>query len=441
VRRLVIHPIVGEPTPELLPRALEGWRYSHGQVISAIGREQGILRFLTLPSLRHDELAQMASLSGTAQLPYPPEQAVVDVHVVTQQAGKSTVCLIAYHQDVIDRHLSLWRAMPLEPSWIVPTSWGLLAWYRRLARAPEAREPVLILHVDADQTDLVAVSDGRLLWSRSLTEGLDAWQHELGFRRLLDELERSLGGLRKDWPGTTIQTVILTGLGPLEEWQGLIEQRLASPVIVRSPHGDLPMPNGAAPSQASVAVLLGLAMAEPPWLVNLLPPPVRQAQRRRRRLRELLLSGWLLLAALLLGSGVMDGMIRCARHLVEHLEARIAELSSVVGEGERTLQHAQLLDGIGTSRRRTLAMLAEVLGGVPEGVVFETLTLDRTGGDVVVHGSAQTTRQVLDYLQQVRSSTTWEEATLRYAARRARASGARTEFELVLRGGARDDGA
>src|SRR3990167_9298305 len=64
-------------------RALLGDRMpSASQVIVVLAREQVITRVVKFPTIQSAELSQMVGLYAKAQLPYPPEQAVFDFHIV-----------------------------------------------------------------------------------------------------------------------------------------------------------------------------------------------------------------------------------------------------------------------------------------------------------------------------------------------------------------------
>ncbi len=445
IQKLVVEPLTGLPAPPIgeaqadephrdaIRRVVAGLQVANTRFISVIPREQVITRVLKLPTTKPDELAQMVALSGKAQLPYPPEQAVIDFHVIEQQGGMSTVQLVACRRDLIDRHLALLREGGLEPAWLVPSAWGLLAWYQRLGKTPELIEPVLVIHVDTDRTDFVLLYQGRLVFSRSLSQGLQEWQAgSEGFAPLMEELERSLSSVRKELPGSEPNSVVVTGLGPLDQWKEHVAQRIGKPVTVRPAWGTLQVPLPRATPEISPAVVIGLAMAEESWLLNLLPQEVRQGQTHRRRLRELALTGGLLLSALLLGVGVLSVSIRRQEHVVSHAKHTLKELEAMTKETGRQEHDVNLIDGLLASRRRTATMLAKLFQVTPSDILFESLVFERARGELVVRGSAPATRQVLDYIQQLEQAGVWKRVELRYSARRGTSADARTDFELVL---------
>lgn len=430
VRAFVVQPVADEVNANALRQAVAGLPTRGAEILSIIPREQVIIRLLKLPSTDPDELAQMVELTGKAQLPYPPDQTIVDFQVMDQTDGTSTVQLVACHRDVIDRHLALLREVGLEPAVITPSSWGLLAWYRRLAASESLQEPVMVIHVDTHRTDFGLIDRGRLLFSRSLSQGLQAWQAgQESMGSLAQELGWSLASLRKELPDLKARTVLLTGLGPLEQWKGFLEEGLGKPVVVKHP------PAGAsrAPVEASAAVAMGLAMADLRWLVNLLPPEARQAQRQRRWIRQLTLTGLLLAASLVLGTGVLGVLARRQERLVAQTMQQVRQLEAATDHTEQQADDLQAVTRIFATRRDTAVMLAELFRRSPPELMFETLLLERPRGELVLRGYAPTTRQVLDYIRDLEQAGQWERVELRYSAQRNIEGQARTDFEIVLR--------
>ena len=433
IRALAVEPLDGEPSREALRRAMAGCRLVKARVISAIPREQTMTRLLTLPSIHLEELSKMVKLSSKAQLSYPIDQVVTDFHVIEQQAGTSTVQLVACHRDRVDRHMTPVHQVGLEPICVTPSSWGLLAWYQRFGQSPEVHEPVMVINIDEDRTDVVLISQGCLLFSRGLRQGLQTWQASPdGIGALVQELRWSALSLRREFPGVETNSLILTGLGPLHHWEGLIEERLGKPVMVRDAEGSLQIPKPTTARPASSAVVLGLAMADERRLVNLLPCEVRQAQRDQHRLHEFTVTGALLLVTLLLGTGLLAVHVNRKASFAKQVSKTLTESESVTEQLERKSYEINLINGRLESRQRIARMLAELFRLAAPEILFESFVFEHARGEFMIRGSAPTTRQALDYLQRLEQSGQWDRVELRHTVSHRVSSGARTDFEIVL---------
>lgn len=438
VQQIVVEPLNDAPTAELLQRLLKPLQPSRAEVISVVAREQILTRTLKLPATQHDELDPMINLAAKAQLPYPPEHAAIDWALVDQQEGMSLVQLVACQRELIDRHLTLLRESGLEPAMLTPTSWGVAGWYRRFGKSPGIQEPTMALHVERERTDLVVIRDHRVVFSRSLNQGLEEWRTSLD--PLLQELERSLTNVRKELPGMEAVSVVLTGIGALEEWRGMIEQRLGLPVTVRQGYEEKTWPEPvrrhlSREAPHSLVIVMGLAFADTTDLVNLLPHDVRETQQHRRRSRELALTGGLFAVVLLCGAGVLVNVVHRQTSQNQQTLGVMKQLEAMTQQTDRQLNDLRLIEGVLVSRRTLAAALTSLVSVTPSEVLFENLTFEQSRHELLVRGSAPTTRDVLEYLRVLKQDDRWQRVELRYSARRGSGADSRTDFEIMLEPG------
>lgn len=430
--QLFVEPLHNRTVPEALAALSRRLGAKPEQIISVIPREQIMTRMMSVPASDPDELRRIVELSGRTQFPYPAQKMLVDFHVAGQDNGTSTLQLVGCRREVIEQHLAHLREASLEPEVMVPSSWGILAWYQRIRRSLDGSEPVCVVNVDADHTELVVLQDGRLLFSRVLGEGVSQWQGSFGtLEPLWQELKRSLSGARQDWPGLEIKTCVLTGLGPLEQYKTVVEEHLGASVIVRkSTHGWTVASQSQAP--VSPVVVLGLGSAEPDQLVNLLPEEAKRRHAIQRLVRAGTQSAWVGLAACWLIAVMVavqahreSKALASAQAVLKQLEVAASDLK----EQERYIRVAERVLG---SRKQAAERLAALMQVTPEDVAWQHIMFDRSGRTLVVAGSAPTTRRVLDYVQVLQQAKLWDQVELRYTSRRKLKTQQRTEFEIAL---------
>jgi Tfp pilus assembly protein PilN len=430
VRRFLVEPI-GAPQEAgaRLPLLIKQAKLDGAEAIVTIAREQVITRMLKLPAVRPEELGRMVELSGKAQLPFPREQAVADYQVLEQSGGATTVQLIACHRQVVDHAVALARQAGCDPIALVPSSWGVLAWYQQLGRAAEIPEPAMVINVDGDHTDLLLVERGRLLFSRSLAQGVAEWQAGDPAALLAEEIGRSVSGMRKELPGVEAAGIVLTGVGPLADWRAGLAQQVGKPVAVRQlQHREL-----AIAGNASGVVAVGLAMAEPRLLPNLLPPDARHAQRSRRQMRQLSWTGALLGVCLVLGVLALSLSAHRQEERTQRLLTRVTELERQAKQAQRQQADVELIERTLAARRRLASQLVDALRLAPPEVMFDDISLERSRQELSIRGNAPSTRHVLDFIKQLEDTNQFERVELRYSARRNRPGGASTEFQVVAR--------
>lgn len=422
---------------EVLRGLLETSKAWGAQAIGVVPREQVITRTVKFPTTAPEELAQMAELYAKAQLPYPREQAVMDVHLLSQQEGFSVVAIVACQRDLVERQLTLLREAGLVSGLVTVSSWGVLSWYRHAVRSGAASEPALVIHVDEIRTDLVLIAGGRVLSSRSVAQGAQEWRASGETAELLAlEVERSRAAVRKELPSVEVRAVILTGLDAVAQWSAPLSERLGLPVTVVGAREPWIAATAALPASSSPVVVGGLACAETGELLNLTPPEARGEARHRTQVRDLLTVGGLLVGVLVLGSGGLALQIARQQRTARQLDRALVDLEPAAKRVQEKTRSANVVRSLLGDRRRLAATLSGIFGATPASVTFESVAFERARQEVTVRGNAASTQAVLDYIRQLEALEEVSGVQLKYSTSRSGPAGERTDFELILHQGA-----
>jgi len=475
IRTLHAQPVgdFGE-TAEALRTFLSTARVTPSELVLVVPREQVITRVVRFPTTEWGELTQMVELYVKAQLPYPWEQSVTDFCLLAQQEGFSTVAVVACQREVMDRQLAPLREAGLSPSLVTVSSWGVLGWCCRSVPADPAQEPRLVINVDETRTDLVLIAEERILSSRSVGQGVQDWTSSSSIPEFLSvEADRSRAAIRKELPGVDVRSLMLTGLGPLTQWNEEIAQRLGLSVAVvdaRSPfHPPSPEAPGVSPGRKakrmasarfrptgstrghgrepvglheetslpevsfSPVVVGGVALSDPHELLNLSPPEMRAQVRHRRQVRDLTLVGVLLLLTLGLGSTLLALQIACQRQLESRLDHELGHIAPTARQIQEKDRSVHLVRSVLQQDRQLATTLAGVFRQTPPSVVLEGLTFERSRREMSLKGSAASTQDVLEYIKTLERVEGIQGVDLKYSAQRSAPSGERASFELLLR--------
>lgn len=412
-------------------------KVSPANVIGVIPRELVIARVVKFPTADRSELVQMVQLYAKSQLPYPKEQAVTDFFLLTQAEGFSTVAVVACQREVIDRQLTPLREAGLPASFITVSSWGVLGWFRHAGRLASVATPSLIVNIDETRTDLVLVTDGRLVSSRSVGQGLHELQGAGQTPELLvAEVERSLSAIRQELPELEVRSLVLTGLGPLTQWQEEIARRLGLTVTVMDARQPLRLRKDAAPSMPapsfSPVVVGGLALSELSGLLNLSPPEMHAEVHHRRQVRELVAVSALLIVALGLGAALLSVQVSRQRQVVGQLDQALGDIAPAAKQLQEKNRSVQLVTGILRDRRQLAVTLSGVFRETPASVTLEGLTFERDRRELALKGRAESTQAVLAYMKALERLDEVRGVNLRYSAQRSGSAGDHTSFEIVL---------
>ncbi|MBI3009415.1 MAG: pilus assembly protein PilM [Candidatus Omnitrophica bacterium] len=399
-------------------------------LITVIPREFIITRVVKFPAKETAELAQMVELYGRAQLPYPREQAVTDWYVLQQEGGFSTVVIVACQREVIDRQLSLLGEVGLSASEVTVSSWGVLGWYQWvLDQKEEVVEPCLVVNVDDTRTDLVLISNGRILSSRSVGQGTQDWEHMGESAQILTaEMERSRAAIRKEIPGTEVHSLLLTGGGHIEAWREQVANRLGLPVVVKPGV----IPGSSEQLSWSAVVAVGLAMRDSVGRIELSPPEMRGSLAHHQQMRELGLLACLVISALVFGSAWLGMQVYRQGRLSRQLDEALVAVAPEANQVQKKARLLQMIRSALEERRALGFVLSQVFERTPPNVTLEGLTFERPRQQISVKGTAGSTQELLDYIKLLEGIEGIRMVELKYSTQRNTPAGPRTSFEVLM---------
>jgi general secretion pathway protein L len=136
---------------------------------------------LTLPFTRARQLEQTVPFELASQLPLELDTLVVDFHIVQQTPEGTTVLAVATPKITLTEHLATLSEAGFDPTRIGLAPLAPLAMLTA-ARA-ELSGATLLLHIEANRTDLVFLHNGMLSGLRTLSIGLNHASEFLTFLR------------------------------------------------------------------------------------------------------------------------------------------------------------------------------------------------------------------------------------------------------------------
>lgn len=255
-------------------------------------------KVISLPSLSDAELASAIGWQAEQHIPIPPEELSLEYQVLSRppkndKTAQMKVLLIGARRSLIERYLSLFTSLGIEPSLLETQILSIL----RAVNFTDQDPTTLVAHIGAATTDMAVVHQGELdfvishlsggqVLTRSLEQaiGLDATQAE-SYKRtygldesqfqgkvrqaLLPAVQIMIGELQKasrffvsQHPTESVKRVLLSG--GTSQMPGLVQmitQELGAEVLMAEPfaeaHGQIPTVN-----HPALTVCMGLLMRE-----------------------------------------------------------------------------------------------------------------------------------------------------------------------------------
>ncbi|MGA8681512.1 MAG: type IV pilus assembly protein PilM [Acidimicrobiales bacterium] len=349
-----------------IQRCLSEGNFAAKDVHLGIAGLRAITRELDMPHVPDSELDSAVRLQALDVIPFPVEKTVMSARPLEELTGPDgtpirRVLLAAAHRDLVDPLLDAVQAAGLNPISIDLTSTALI----RALYDPSASMggPEAIVAIGAGLTTVIVHEEGVPHFVRTIAEGGDTITAAIaGALDLpIDDAEATKRNLDQSGPHiraaataaneaatsliaeirssieyystlpgrSEIRRVTLTGGG--SRLSGLLErlqQNLRAQVVRGSALSRIETtlkPEEIANRDPLCAVVIGLALPEPPGVkhLDLMPPEILQARKRARTDRVLIVAAAVLVLAMI-GGGVLRYLsVHNAQNKVTSLKAQI----------------------------------------------------------------------------------------------------------------------
>lgn len=405
------------------------------RLVLLIPRQLVTLHYVKLPSVIPEEIKEMARLQAAKQLPFDPHEIVLGYQILSvTQDGYSEVVLVIAHQDIINRYLTLFKKMKLEPEQITVDSQGICGWF---SLQPDVKEDNYIMIVDLDwnyaRVDIIY--EALSVYSRAFilnTENIDEYK-----RRLSSEITRSISAYEKENIGKQPSAIYFTGAGEylnsiddefmkefpfdckkVEENENIHfkESRLQAAAM------DYP--------KISFASLYGIALCRQRHPFNLLPQDIKEKKQKTVYQKELRKTGtfsFIVIITVLLG---MLFNIYVRRLKIERLSRELLSLSKVVGNVEQMAKKLSYVRDQIYEPVLCLDSLTEIfrIASADINIAFFSYDVDK---QVVLKGQAPSLSDVFNFVNSIENSRLFKDVQVRHSAKRKIKNNEFADFEIV----------
>lgn len=379
-----------------------------------IPRSQCSVRFLSLPSVRPDEIKNMLAFEVANMFPLKPEELVWDFVVLDKlQTGYSRVLLAACQKDVVSGLLAKVAAQPGRKthSTAYPgIGLSTLALFNQISRKVEESAALLCVHIEHEQAEIIGIRARKLVFSRGFSlagAGPDLVGREAAYSlKLMQEegaVEKILVSPEKDLP------------------QFFIDEIRKQTAAVVEPLKDVSLSGG-----------FKYESAKDSLHIDLLPEEIRQQRLRSRRVRTALYFGGLLLLNLSLVGNLAFMQMKAKVQYLSILKTQTSDISPKANALQKKMLKAQVLNRYITSGKMTLKILTDLYKLAPSGVLLNSLDISegQPAGAVVIVGQANDSESVLRYADALKNANLLRKTEVTYVTKRASSAVQLFDFEI-----------
>lgn len=403
---------------DVLASALKKQKLSGARVIACLPRQMVNVRMLELPSTDPSEIADMVDLQSGKQTPYSREEIVSDYRIIgSGRQGYTRVMLAIVQRSVLRERFFVLEEAGLEASRMCISTEGVFNWYRSTFEADDGT--ALVVDVDSYFTDVLVVSGGAVVFTRSILQGADQLGADKSEARekFAREVGHSLEICRGEVPGLKPERLVVSGAGVkidgladhLGEQLGLAaEVRDSLAVVKAKPEATVPEDPASAP--VSLTALLGIALDPASLSFNLIPDSVRMRRNLVARARELTVLAALVMAVLVSASMVATLRFFFKKNHLDELRTELAKERPRAARVERMSQIVRLARRRQDTRFAAIRLLSEVQRRVPEDLYFDRMDLDVAGEQLSLSGTGGDQRDIRVLVNNLKQSPLFSDA-------------------------------
>lgn len=391
--------------------------------ILVIPRQSVTTKIIGLPSEDPRELDDMAAFQAVRQIPYPKEEIISGVIPIEKTPeGFTKAMLVICHKDMVERPATILKESGLTLSEVTLSTDGLFNWYscNKDLPAPAKPAPVVVVDCDAANTDIAVINNGKLLYTRGLTFGVN--DAGLYYDKLLDELQKTLSAFEKDFPALKPETSVFTGItSGVRDFEKVFTGATGMTAdFVEVQH-----------ENASFASLAGASMGR--GNIDLMPLDMKRNRIAKARKKETILSVALMLAVAALLALLLLNRMRFEEKSLSEIEEELRTIAPAVQALESMKTATDIAESQAAKSSVALESLNEFYRITPSSIKLSLYKYD--GNKVEVKGTAEALSEVFKFVKAVENSKYFRNAEVKYAAKRRAGERESVDFEIICSAG------
>ncbi len=405
---------ISQESPQEAGRKIKTFFNSNGiwpdEAILVIPRQNVTTKILDLPSQDPIELEEMAVLQAIRQIPYPKEDIISGIiPIETIPDGFTKVMHVICRKDMVERSVDIINEAGLVLSEVTLSSCGLFN------RFTGNQSSVILIDCDEDNTEVVAIHEGKFVYSRGLTFGFKEQGYLEG--KLENELRKTLLALGKEIPGFNPELAVFTGVtSGMTDFIRFFSEETGIKTEL-SDGGDGSM---------SFSALAGAVHG--PCRVDLMSDEMRHSRRTKAVNREKVVSVTLVIAIIAVLSLLLHGRIKREEQKLLSVQDKLKKIGPVAEELERMEMAVNIKDLQSDKNKIALDTLSEIYRITPQSVSISVYKFD--GKDIEIKGSAEVLSEVFRYVKSIEDSKIFRNAKVEYVTKRKAGDRECVDYEI-----------
>ncbi len=406
------------------------------RVIILVPRSRVILRHMTFPSQREDEIRSMIDLQVGNRIPYTREEVEVDFQILSKTAdGYAKVAVVIIPREIAMRYWKIFSDAKVPVHGMTISSIGLWLLYQQQLDLSDKLGAIFDL--DLNHSEICLCAKTHWSTSREIPVGFVQMQQD-GYAEILKQWEltqnntgeeKSTGGVDTVYLASTADRAYALGTEMAKTQNDLAIKEIDLTKTLSLARG-VQWPKSITGDGVSVASLAGIAFSSQMPPIDLIPRAVKQAQERRAYQRQLVILGiWVTAALITLGLAL--GMEFFKKNVqLARLEDQLHDTKQEALKVEGQLQKVYDIEGMLKGRLIFSDLAHEIYRLLPAQVYLVSITIS-DGDTLSLQGASSSPVEINQFQKNMVDSQSFSNVSLDYVNKRVTQQGEVDYFKIT----------
>jgi len=139
-------------------------------VVTSLNAEEVLVRPLELKLKKEKDIDQVLAFQAEPILPFPPENALLDKVILSQDKEGSKLTIFATRKDHLERHLNLWNTLGIQPEIVSADPLSLALFAKQFCG--EKENPYSVLYLGISHALCIIIEKGKLIAAQHIPSGI-----------------------------------------------------------------------------------------------------------------------------------------------------------------------------------------------------------------------------------------------------------------------------
>jgi Tfp pilus assembly PilM family ATPase/Tfp pilus assembly protein PilN len=408
-------------------------------VIVTVPSHATIAKNIEIPSLIRQEIMEIVDLQAGRHTPYSREEIIIDyIHIGTFRENYTKILLIIVTVSVVRRQIEILEnaGLKIEKVYFSPEIIAhVLSGILKLGQGEAVQT---IVHIDANFSDFINISKGKVIFVRSIPIGRHHLRSEPERYRMrfIEEIKKSMETYQSEDIGSMPEEMILTGaVREGDEIQDLLSKMLFMPVTIfhyltHAPMGSDELKKSLAVGQDSFLDVIAPVISPGHVSVNLIPEEIKLRKKFEEKSKELVTSGVYILTILALLCLVFIGQIFVKASYLKQLTDKYQPVIESSKRLEKSFSQMRSIKMELKNRDAAINVLAELHKLLPDDIQLSAIKFS-FDGNLTLEGNSRTMGTVFSFIGDMEESDRFKSVESRRTTKRKIGEGEIVDFDII----------